>query len=493
MIAGAGIIGNSLAFFLARNYGHHEDLEVTLVDPVGLCPGASSKSGGFLAKKWRDNMAEEQLQKLGFQLHDKLAQELGREGYSVDPVTGHTRNNVTDYRRLSSYAAAIGGSIVNGHSIGRDGQPQRPPEEPHTSKKILPQQPQLAVNSTLEWVDDAILLASKQLGTEKNIAQVHPHKLCQAMWERTQQLAQQHGRTFTLQLGRVVDVLIDQHPSSSSSSSQLKLHGVRLEDGTMVEADVVVAAIGPWSEEIRYWFQHTSVNDTDDNTNTNIELQLLEAMATVPAFQSTKSHSMLVSTLDNSNNNNNNHDENKEQQSQHNPTEAAEEAGVILTEAIFFKSTDPTLKDLEVYPRPDGDAYITGKDEAHAYMAERPGQERVEPARIQDLRASMHLTSPNLLGRIKPHTTQACYWLDVMDGMPVIGPLPTLNNFYIATGHSVWGILQAPSTGKALVGLGVLSCCISLYRISYCSISHTLMDLFPFLCILPNHNHNKKN
>ena len=229
----------------------------------------------------------------------------------------------------------------------------------------------------------------------------------------------------------------------------------------MVEADVVVAAIGPWSEEIRYWFQHTAVNDTDD-TNTNIELQLLEAMATVPAFQSTKSHSMLVSTLDNNNNHDTNHDENKEQQSQHNPTEAAEEAGVILTEAIFFKSTDPTLKDLEVYPRPDGDAYITGKDEAHAFMAERPGQEHVEPARIQDLRASMHLTSPSLLGRIEPHTTQACYWLDVMDGMPVIGPLPTLNNFYIATGHSVWGILQAPSTGKALVGLGVLSCFISL-------------------------------
>jgi len=469
VIAGAGIIGQALAFFLARNYGGQPDvdLEVTLIDPVGVCPGASRKAGGFLAKKWRDNMAEEQLQKLGFQLHDKLAQELGREGYSVDPITGYTRNNVTDYRRLSSYAAAIGGQIVNGHSIGRDGQPQLPPE-PHTSKKILPQQQQqLAVNSTLEWVDDTILLASKQLGTEKNIAQVHPHKLCQAMWERTQHLARQHGRTFTLQLGRIVDVLIEQpeHPSStssSSSSSQLKLHGVRLEDGTMVEADVVVAAIGPWSEEIRYWFQHTSVNDTDDNNTNNIELQLLEAMATVPAFQSTKSHSMLVSTLDNTNQNNN-HDENKEQQqqqqsqSQHNPAEAA---GVILTEAIFFKSTDPTLKDLEVYPRPDGDAYITGKDEAHAYMAERPGQERVEPARIQDLRASMQLTSPTLLGRIEPHTTQACYWLDVMDGMPVIGPLPTLNKFYIATGHSVWGILQAPSTGKALVGLGVLSCCI---------------------------------
>jgi glycine/D-amino acid oxidase-like deaminating enzyme len=48
---------------------------------------------------------------------------------------------------------------------------------------------------------------------------------------------------------------------------------------------------------------------------------------------------------------------------------------------------------------------------------------------------------------------QACYRPITRDGMPVIGAVPGVVGAYVATGHSVWGILNAPATGEAIAGL----------------------------------------
>ena len=39
------------------------------------------------------------------------------------------------------------------------------------------------------------------------------------------------------------------------------------------------------------------------------------------------------------------------------------------------------------------------------------------------------------------------------DGLPLIGRVAGLDDAYIATGHSVWGILNAPATGEAMAEL----------------------------------------
>ena len=39
------------------------------------------------------------------------------------------------------------------------------------------------------------------------------------------------------------------------------------------------------------------------------------------------------------------------------------------------------------------------------------------------------------------------------DGFPLIGKVPGSEGAYIATGHSVWGILNAPATGEAMAEL----------------------------------------
>ena len=57
------------------------------------------------------------------------------------------------------------------------------------------------------------------------------------------------------------------------------------------------------------------------------------------------------------------------------------------------------------------------------------------------------LSSTKILAR------QACYRPITADGLPLIGRVPGVAGAYVATGHSVWGILNAPATGEAMAEL----------------------------------------
>jgi len=48
---------------------------------------------------------------------------------------------------------------------------------------------------------------------------------------------------------------------------------------------------------------------------------------------------------------------------------------------------------------------------------------------------------------------QACFRPIISDGLPLIGQVPGVAGAYVATGHSVWGILNAPATGEAMADL----------------------------------------
>jgi glycine/D-amino acid oxidase-like deaminating enzyme len=45
---------------------------------------------------------------------------------------------------------------------------------------------------------------------------------------------------------------------------------------------------------------------------------------------------------------------------------------------------------------------------------------------------------------------QACFRPVTQDGLPLIGAVPGIEGAYVATGHSVWGMLNAPATGEAM-------------------------------------------
>ena len=217
---------------------------------------------------------------------------------------------------------------------------------------------------------------------------VHPRKLCEAMWE----FSSQQGSK--LHVGRIVKAITEANDNTIS--------GVELEDGTTLDADTLVVACGPWTEEARSWFP--------------VDPQ-------IPKVTGIKCHSILVPSPN------------------------------VLNQAVFFESDGALGEgDLEVYPRPDGDAYVNGFQGEEVIVEECPGKEDIEDDAIELLQKAMEQTTSQL-GGLEPHTKQVCYWPEIPDGLPLIGAIPRIPGAFVAAGHSVWGILQGPATGKAMAEL----------------------------------------
>ncbi len=101
-------------------------------------------------------------------------------------------------------------------------------------------------------------------------------------------------------------------------------------------------------------------------------------------------------------------------------------------------------------PRADGTTYVCAISSKTPLPVD-PGE--VEPDegaidRLLDLcrRISPALTSSRVLA------SQACFRPTTRDGLPIIGAVPGVSG-YVATGHSVWGILNAPATVEAMADL----------------------------------------
>jgi glycine/D-amino acid oxidase-like deaminating enzyme len=75
-----------------------------------------------------------------------------------------------------------------------------------------------------------------------------------------------------------------------------------------------------------------------------------------------------------------------------------------------------------------------------------------DPGAIERLHAICSRLSP-VLGTAKVLASQACHRPVTQDSLPLIGAVPDFDGAYVATGHSVWGILNAPATGEAMAEL----------------------------------------
>ena len=71
---------------------------------------------------------------------------------------------------------------------------------------------------------------------------------------------------------------------------------------------------------------------------------------------------------------------------------------------------------------------------------------------MERLEALCRSLSP-VLAEAKIVARQACFRPITQDGLPLMGAAPGLAGAYVATGHSVWGILNAPATGEAMAEL----------------------------------------
>src|SRR4029077_14614828 len=125
----------------------------------------------------------------------------------------------------------------------------------------------------------------------------------------------------------------------------------------------------------------------------------------------------------------------------------------IPAEALFLEYREASGEILtpELFPRVDGTTWIC----AISTLGSVP----VDPADVAP-DAGAHARLEALARNISPalaaprtKARQACFRPLTADGLPLIGAVPGVAGAYVATGHSVWGMLNAPATGEALCEL----------------------------------------
>jgi glycine/D-amino acid oxidase-like deaminating enzyme len=178
-----------------------------------------------------------------------------------------------------------------------------------------------------------------------------------------------------------------------------RVAGVELEGGEVIDTEAVVIAMGPWSVLAARWLP-------------------------LPPIFGLKGHSLVFDT------------------GERVPAEAAfleyqEESGAVLTPELF--------------PRPNGTTYVCGISGEEVVPLD-PARVKPDGGAIYRLEAMCRALSP-VLAAAPIVARQACYRPVTSDGLPLIGRVPGVAGAYIATGHSGWGIHNAPATGEAMAEL----------------------------------------
>jgi glycine/D-amino acid oxidase-like deaminating enzyme len=170
-------------------------------------------------------------------------------------------------------------------------------------------------------------------------------------------------------------------------------------DGETIRADAVVIAMGPWSLRAAEWLQ-------------------------VPAVFGQQSPSLVYDT----------------------GTE-------VPAEALFldYQEDSGNVVTVEVFPRADGSTHVTAFS-GQAPLPLDPADVKPDPDAIDRLQTICERLSPAFRAE-RIIARQACFRPVTQDGLPLIGKVPRSEGAYIATGHNVWGILNAPATGEAMAEL----------------------------------------
>jgi glycine/D-amino acid oxidase-like deaminating enzyme len=170
-------------------------------------------------------------------------------------------------------------------------------------------------------------------------------------------------------------------------------------DGEAIEGDAVVIAMGPWSVLATQWLP-------------------------LPPVFGLKGHSLVFET-----------------------------GTAIPSEALFLEFMEATgaMLSPEVFPRADGTTYVCAIS-SDSPLPTDPDLVVPDDGAIDRLKALCARISP-ILASSRILTSQACFRPVTQDGLPLIGAIPGARGTYVATGHSVWGILNAPATGEAMAEL----------------------------------------
>ena len=177
------------------------------------------------------------------------------------------------------------------------------------------------------------------------------------------------------------------------------VRGVALADGDVVDADAVVIAMGPWSILAARWLP-------------------------LPAVYGFKGHSLVLDT-----------------------------GGAIAPEALFLEYQEASGEVLtpELFVRADGTTWVCAIS-SQGPLPVDPAAVAPDPGAHDRLAAMCRRLSP-ALGAAPIVARQACFRPVTEDSLPLLGAVPGVAGAYVATGHSVWGMLNGPASGEAMAEL----------------------------------------
>src|SRR5277367_5698996 len=219
----------------------------------------------------------------------------------------------------------------------------------------------------------------------------------------TETTAQVHPGRFTAAMMRAAqargaELRIGQVTGIVRRGDDRRVEGVQV-DGEKIDGDAVVLAMGPWSILVAEWLP-------------------------LPAIFGLKGHSLVFDT-----------------------------GARLSADALFVEYREATgaVQAPEVFPRTDGTTYVCAIS-SESPLPIDPADVAPDPGAIERLQRMCGELSP-AFASAKVLARQACYRPITRDGLPLIGRMLGVENAYVATGHSVWGILNAPATGEAIAEL----------------------------------------
>ena len=420
IIVGAGIIGVCTAYYLTKHADFSpETHHITIIESKRVAGGASGKAGGLLAL-WA---FPQQIVPLSFKLHQELSDEYNGEeewGYrrlTTVSLEGNIQRALEneddeddeddDEEEGDDYDdddEAVAENVGKGckdtpetstDSLG-NGQPlqkRRTVTKNSIKHQDLHSHPHLPVD--LNWIKGNIIQDWSELGGTDSTAQVHPYKFTNFILKKAIE-----SQAVELILGKVEEILFSDETGAAEGLRYIPTKSVQnTDDFVEIYGDQIVLAMGPWTSKI---------------------------LPDCP-ISGLRAHSITVAP--------------------HN--------GTVSPYAIFteLKVGKNKYVSPEIYARKD-EVYVCGEGDTLVDLPETTDDVEVIKEKCDQLFHYVSKMSPNLSkGHILKR--QACY-LPVLDVPSSSGPLigeTNVEGLYLASGHSCWGINNAPGTGMIMAEL----------------------------------------
>ncbi|KAK7679797.1 hypothetical protein QCA50_017122 [Cerrena zonata] len=421
VIVGAGIIGVCIAYFIIKHPKFDPaKIHITIVESKRVAGGASGKAGGLLAL-WA---FPQQIVPLSFELHQQLSdlyngeEEWGYRRLTTVSLEGDI-SHLPDINELSSddddddddtinyekyhdaQEETDSGSYRKSTTTDTDSSTEKPPKKTSRATRLQTAKNSKDMNGSklpydLNWINSTLIDLCLSLGGTDSTAQVHPYKFTSFILKKAVEMSQ---GSLELILGKVNQINYSMETGVATGVTYEPTSLKQQESKPLVElsGDQIILSVGPWTSKI---------------------------LPDCP-ISGLRAHSITVAPF-------------KDQP--------------VSPYAIFteFKTGPMSYVSPEIYARQD-EVYVCGEGDSTVDVPETSDDVEVVKSNCDDLFNQVGKISPNLR---KGHILkkQACY-LPVLDVPSSSGPLigeTNVDNLYLCSGHSCWGINNAPATGKIM-------------------------------------------